>query len=339
MSEVALTQTAGPLAPAPSINRPALNATATTISLLEWAQELDAAHRLGTALCGTEFVPASFRGKPEAAAAAILAGKSLGLDPMNALSNIFVVQGRPAMYARTMVALVLAAGHDIRRTAATPDSVTVMGRRKGQQEWQEFTWTIDRARTAGYLGNKKYSTDPTAMLTAKAQAEACRTIAPDVLTGIAATSVEEVELDDLGEVPSTAPAATEAPKAKRTITRRQAPSPALPAVVVDAPAPEPEPAGPAPEPGCSRAQQTALGEAMRAAGHTTKEQMLHLASEWAGREIASSSELNVTEAAQLTQEITDALNAAAADQATGELPDAEYDPTLDPAWGTTEASV
>ncbi|MET4059986.1 hypothetical protein ABIB35_001531 [Arthrobacter sp. UYP6] len=242
MTEVATLPQAGGLAVPSAAGAPALNLTATTVSLLEWAQELDAAHRLGTALCGTEFVPASFRGKPDAAAAAILAGKSLGLDPMNSLSNIFVVQGRPAMYARTMVALVLSAGHDIRRTSATPEAVTILGRRKGQAEWQEFTWTIDRARQAGYLSNKKYNTDPIAMLTAKAQAEACRTIAPDVLTGVAAYSVEDVELEDLGETPATPAAAPAIVKPARTIKRRAAaPAPEVPDVVADPPAPEEEP--------------------------------------------------------------------------------------------------
>ena len=315
MSELATLPQVGGLT-APATGTRALDLTATTVSLLEWAQELDAAHRLGTALCGTEFVPQSFRGKPEAAAAAILAGKSLGLDPMNALSNIFVVQGRPAMYARTMVALVLSAGHDIRRTAATADAVTIMGRRKGQSEWQEFTWTIDRARQAGYLSNKKYNTDPIAMLTAKAQAEACRTIAPDVLTGVAAYSVEDVELEDMGETISTsaAAAAPAAEKPKRTVRRQQAPAPAVPAVVHDAPADEAEPeplpeapSEPVQEPGCSMAQQKALGEALKQAGHTTKEDMMLVVSSWAGRDITASRELTVTEARDLTNEILGSL--------------------------------
>ncbi|UAV84804.1 putative RecT-like ssDNA binding protein [Glutamicibacter phage BIM BV-113] len=187
-----------------------------TIQLAEWAAELGAAHKLGTALCKTAFVPKDFMGKPEAAAAAILAGKSLGLDPMNALSNIFVVHGRPALYARTMTALVMAQGHEVVRTEATPESVTVAGRRKGQERWQEFTWTIARAKTAGYTSNSKYQSDPIAMLTAKALAEACRTIAPDVLAGMP-YSAEEMELEDMGEKP-------QAPEPVKTqkITRKPA---------------------------------------------------------------------------------------------------------------------
>lgn len=172
------------------------------VDLKSWAQELDAAHQLGRALCQTDFVPKDFRGKPEAAAAAILAGKALGLDPMNSLSNIFVVHGRPALYARTMAGIVMEHGHELIRTEATPQSVTYAARRKGQSEWQEFTWTIDRAKQAGYTSNKKYQEDPIAMLTAKAQAEACRTIAPDVLTGVATYSVEDHQLEDIGGQPA-----------------------------------------------------------------------------------------------------------------------------------------
>lgn len=213
-----------------------LGTSAGTIQLAEWAAELGAAHQLGTALCKTAFVPKDFMGKPEAAAAAILAGKSLGLDPMNALSNIFVVHGRPALYARTMTALVMAQGHEVIRTEATPESVTVSARRKGQDRWQEFTWTIGRAKTAGYTSNSKYQSDPIAMLTAKAQAEACRTIAPDVLAGMP-YSAEEMELEDLGEKPQ----AAEAPVKTRKLTRKPAEKKAESAEPPARPAPAPEP--------------------------------------------------------------------------------------------------
>lgn len=220
-----------------------LPTTAGTIQLAEWAAELGAAHQLGTALCKTAFVPKDFMGKPEAAAAAILTGKSVGLDPMNALANIFVVHGRPAMYARTMVALVMAQGHQVERTEATNESVTISARRKGSERWQEFTWSIKRATIAGYTSNAKYKTDPIAMLTAKAQAEACRVIAPDVLAGMP-YSAEEMELEDLGEQPKDAP-----PPVKTTkITRKpkaDAPAPAVaPAPAPAAPAPAVEPQAP-----------------------------------------------------------------------------------------------
>jgi len=322
MTEVALPQAAPATLAAPAFNVPAINPTATTVSLMEWAQELEAAHRLGMALCGTEFVPVTFRGKPEAAAAAILSGKSLGLDPMNALANIFVVQGRPAMYARTMVALVLSAGHDVRRGAATAESVTVLARRKGQSDWQEFTWSIDRARQAGYLSNKKYSTDPIAMLTAKAQAEACRTIAPDVLTGVAAYSVEEVELEDMGEVPAAKLAPASEPKARAKVQRRQPPAAVLPDVVHTPPADTVEPdVEDEPVQMISAEQSTHLNAALMGAGFKTGPTKGAAIQEQLGRQTTGPDDLTFEEAEGLIEFFNGNVGTPAA-----------IDPEVDAAW-------
>ena len=217
--------------------------TADTVSLVAWANEMAAAGQLADSLCRTQFVPENFRGKQGDTAAAIMMGKSLGMDPLNALQNLFVVRGRPGMYARTMHSLVLRAGHEVYRAAATEQAVTVRARRRGENQWQEFTWTMDRAKKAGYVGNQKYQTDPMGMLSAKALAEACRTIAPDVLTGIAATTVEEIQLGDYEdtEVFEDAPAPA-AVTSKRTVKRKpraKAPEPQAPDLP-PAPAPEPE---------------------------------------------------------------------------------------------------
>ena len=165
----------------PAANAALAPQSAFTVDLAMWAAELDAAYRIGQALAGTDFVPLSLKtlsnGKlkepqqiAENVAATILAGKALGLDPMNSIQNIFVVHGRPAMYARTMAALVLAAGHELERVAATERSVVYRARRAGAREWQTFEWTIERAQKAGYTKNAKYQSDPIAMLTAKCQA-------------------------------------------------------------------------------------------------------------------------------------------------------------------------
>lgn len=202
-------------------------ATQNTVDLVAWASELGAAHQIAQAICSTEFVPKDFRGNPEKTATAILYGKSVGLDPLAALANVFVVHGRPAMYSRTMVALAQRAGVEFRRTAATEQQVTVHARRRGAEHWQEFTWSITRATKAGYTTNAKYKTDPIGMLTAKAFAEAVRILAPDVLMGIAVS--EEVELGDY-DTPTSAPEiedSAEAPKKRvqRKPRTKKAPEP------------------------------------------------------------------------------------------------------------------
>lgn len=224
--------------------QPQATTTADTVSLVAWANEMAAAGQLAGALCQTQFVPENFRNKEGDTAAAIMMGKSLGMDPLNALQNLFVVRGRPGMYARVMHSLVLRAGHEVYRSTATEQSVTVKARRRGSGQWSEFTWTMERAKRAGYDNNAKYRTDPQAMLTAKALAEACRTIAPDVLTGVAATTVEEIQLGDYedAEILEDTPAVEAAPT-KRTVKRKprgKAPEPQAPDLP---PAPEPEPEG------------------------------------------------------------------------------------------------
>ena len=225
-------------------------ATAGTIQLGEWAAELDFAHKMGTAMAHSNFLPQSLllgknkQPKPKDelandAAVVILAGKSVGLDPLQSVQNIFPVHGQPSMYARTMGALVIAQGHEVRRGSATNEAVTYAVRRKGDKDWQEFTWSMQRAQLAGYTSNKKYQSDPIAMLGAKALAEACRTVFPDVLLGMA-YSVEDMELEDLGET-HVAPAPVAA--APKTITRKSRaktePSPAPVAEAAPAPAGEP----------------------------------------------------------------------------------------------------
>lgn len=167
------------------------------------------AKALGDALASSELVPITYRGKPGNAAAAILYGAELGLNPVQSLQNIFVVHGTPAIYARTMVALVKRHGYVIETDSSTDDSVTVTGTAPDGRT-QTSTWDIERATKAEYvpikldngewkknsngklLGNMKYITDPQAMLYAKAASEVCRKLAPDVLLGMPALH-EELE--------------------------------------------------------------------------------------------------------------------------------------------------
>ncbi|QCG77866.1 RecT-like ssDNA binding protein [Gordonia phage SmokingBunny] len=162
--------------------------------LMQHAEAMGAAKKLADAMCSSELVPAIYRGKPANGAAAILYGGELGLNPIQSLQQIFVVHGQPAIYARTMVALVKSHGYAIQTVESTDTSVTVRGGDPRTGETEESTWTYERARRAGYTSNKKYETDPQAMLYAKAATEVCRKIAPHVLLGIA-YSREELELE------------------------------------------------------------------------------------------------------------------------------------------------
>lgn len=149
------------------------------------ARALTDAHTIGSALCRTSFVPKHFQGKPDDAAAAILYGASINMDPITALQNVYVIGGKPALYARTMVAIVMSKGHEVWTEEESEGRVTVAGRRKGADTIERVTWTTEDAQRAGYTSNAKYKSDPRSMLYARASGDVARRIAPDALLGMA----------------------------------------------------------------------------------------------------------------------------------------------------------
>lgn len=256
-------------------------------NLITWARALGSAHQIATALCTTSFVPRHFVGKPDEAAAALMLGDELGLSPVSALRSIFIIGGTPGMYAKTMVALVQSRGHEVWTEADSPTKVVVCGRRAGSQHVERVEWTIDRARRAGYTSNKKYETDPQAMLYARAASDVCRRIASDVLAGVP-YSAEELEL----EVGSTKPVARK--------VQRSAPQPAEPDLEPAAPE------RPADEPlllNTSSALAKRMFAAMGEAGITERADRLLYVSDVVGRKVESSSDMTEDDA----RKVIDAL--------------------------------
>lgn len=211
---------------------PKQRASSTAIAMLqEHHDTMQMAYSLAEKMCETKFVPTRFFRKPDEATAAILYGMELGLNPIQSLQRVIPIHGMPSLEARTMVALLQAKGYKVKTRAQSDDAVTVWGRDLDGEEY-ETTWTMQRAKNAGYVprpaspdsecrpdvdddwvtvtkvwdgkskksvvGNMKYITDPQAMLKAKAQAEVCREIAPEVLLGIGYTR-EDLESENWGE--------------------------------------------------------------------------------------------------------------------------------------------
>ncbi|AXQ62887.1 RecT-like ssDNA binding protein [Gordonia phage Angelique] len=200
--------------------------SAASIQLAQQVQDMKNAATFARSMCYTSAVPDIYKvgsrqnsdRKDEDvianAAAAIIYGNELGITAGQALQNIFSVGGKPAIYARTAVALLTRQGYKIATKSKSDTSVTVVGvAPDGRSE--ESTWTIERATLAGYvptidektgeyrknkwnklIGNEKYLTDPVTMLKAKAQMEVCRDLAPDVLMGFSADDPETAVRDD-----------------------------------------------------------------------------------------------------------------------------------------------
>jgi len=168
-------------------------------------------------------------------------GLGLGLAPEVALNGIFVIGGRPSMYAEQMVALVKSQGHGHRVIERTAERCTVEVCHRGESEWQQFTFTMDDAIQAGYVksqgpnagknewgkdktgGNEKYTTNPKTMLYARASSIACKTVFPDVLRGM--VTYEEIQDERSREPQEEAPIrATAAPTTAAAIRARVGPA-------------------------------------------------------------------------------------------------------------------
>lgn len=157
----------------------------------EWAQSADAAYGVAQRLSESSFVPQQFRGKPVELTAAILSGLEVGLSPMAAMRSFDIIQGQAAPRAVTLRAVVQSHGHEMVLEESTATRCKMKGKRRGSNEWQRVTWTMDRARDLGLASKDGWKKQPTAMLIARATSELARLIASDAILGIA-HSAEEI---------------------------------------------------------------------------------------------------------------------------------------------------
>lgn len=150
----------------------------------------------------TEMVPAAFRGRPEAMMSAMLAGRELGLPPMESLRAIDVIDGRPSLSGELMLRLIREEGHKVRITEMTAKKATVLGIRADDPDEQlEVSFTIEDAERAGLAGKSNWKKYPQMMLTWRAITMLARFLFPDVIGAVKMTYTPD-ELGDASWVPS-----------------------------------------------------------------------------------------------------------------------------------------
>jgi hypothetical protein len=155
------------------------------------ASELDLTWKLAERLSDTEFVPKTMRGKAEAVLACILTGHELGIGPMQALRDVYLVNGRPSLAATLMVARVRAAGHRFRTIRNTDALATVQIHRAGAPEPEPpVEFTLDDAKRAKLAAKDVWQQYPARMCWARAASAACRRDAPECLGGVVYTPEE-----------------------------------------------------------------------------------------------------------------------------------------------------
>jgi hypothetical protein len=278
-----------------------------------WATMLPAVGDLAGKISATSFVPKSLRGKAPEVAACILAGREIGIGPMESLQKIHVVDGRPTMSAELMRSLVLRAGHEIRFPTLTDDTVVCEGRRQGSDNWTAVKWTLKDAARVGLATKQVWKQYPRQMLSARATAELCRLLFPDALGGITLTAEEVAD-----EVPATeAATVTVARAAKPKPEPEAAPEPELePAsevdtetgeiidaeIVAEEPPAEPEPAQ---ADTITDAQMKKMRALLTSVGMKDRGQVLQYVRGVVGHEIESSKALTKAEASAVIEALSD----------------------------------
>jgi hypothetical protein len=127
---------------------------------------------------------------PDQAMALMLIAQAEGLHPAIAARDYHVIQGRPALKADAMLARFQTAGGKVRWTEYTDKRVAGMFSHPSGGE-VEIDWTIEKARSLGFLSKDNWKNYPRAMMRARCISEGIRTVFPGCVVGV--YTPEEVE--------------------------------------------------------------------------------------------------------------------------------------------------
>lgn len=136
-------------------------------------------------LADSDLVPKDFKGKPGNCLIAMQWGAELGLKPLQALSNIAVINGRAALWGDAVIALVRGSSKcEYVQESDDGHTATCRVKRRGEPE-EVRTFGMDDAKTAGLLGKQgPWTQYPKRMRQMRARAFALRDVFPDVLRGM-----------------------------------------------------------------------------------------------------------------------------------------------------------
>ena len=166
----------------------------TALSFLS-PTSLDDALRISEILAASDFVPKDYQRKPGNILVAMQWGAEIGLQPLQAMQNIAVINGRPSVWGDAMLALVRGSGlleFIKEELSENGTEATCTVKRKGEDP-HVSVFTMEDAKKAGLSGKQgPWTQYPKRMLKLRARSYALRDIFPDVLKGM---PIAEEEMD------------------------------------------------------------------------------------------------------------------------------------------------
>lgn len=166
----------------------------TGLATMPMVAQWDIMKQQAAVLLKSGFLPQSIK-TAEQAITIMMMGSALQIDPIIALNNINVIQGKPTVAPQLMLALVRRSGQ-LESFKVTDDGqcCTVEIKRKGEPMHTEKFSQSD-AGAMGLSGKDNWRKQPAVMRKWRAIAAACRTVFSDIIWGIAAYTPEEIDPD------------------------------------------------------------------------------------------------------------------------------------------------
>jgi hypothetical protein len=127
----------------------------------------------------------------EKAIAIMLKSRELGIGPMEGLSGISIIEGKPSVSPEMMLKLIFRAypNTKLEYLINTGEECKIQVTRPGQKP-QVFSFTLNDAKTAGLTGKYNWKNYPRAMLRSRCVAEMARSLFPDAIAGCSYTPDE-----------------------------------------------------------------------------------------------------------------------------------------------------
>jgi len=165
-------------------------------------KDADVTYRTLQQFHGGPTVPTRYNDSPTGVddmLAAVMIGKELGIGPMQAINDLYIVNGQISMSGKLMSGLVHRAGHAIHVEVTNTKATATAFRRDPFThklvEMGEVTFTAEDAKRAGLDDKSTYKNYPRIMLSWRAISNLCRIYFADVLT-LAAYVPEELDAAD-----------------------------------------------------------------------------------------------------------------------------------------------
>lgn len=174
-----------------------LQAVAVKASFSLAPQDLAQAIQFADMMSKSSIIPKDFMGNPGNILVAVQWGMELGLQPMQAMQNIAVINGRPSLWGDAVIGLVRSSPLcEYVQEEMLDDKAICRVKRRGEAE-QIRIFTIDDAKKAGLHGKAgPWTQYPKRMMQMRARSWALRDVFPDVLRGMPITEeVMDIERD------------------------------------------------------------------------------------------------------------------------------------------------